>query len=186
VSSGDARGNEDSVTRDGDAGEEREARKARDGPVKLYPAHEKTPRGSFHPGAVFSREPRKYFLNYVLHVRPAIMHKARWTREDALDPDRPFLVHSETGRALSGTNLRSTLSTYMVAVSGLRADLSNVTVMTLRASYASVMFRAFCRGRFYGQTAEQLLSELEEVMNTSPEMYILEGFASGRGSSITG
>jgi hypothetical protein len=45
-----------------------------------------------------------------------------------------------------------------------------VTVMKLRASYASVMFRAFRRGRFPGQTAEHVLSELAEVMNTSPEM----------------
>jgi hypothetical protein len=87
-----------------------------------------------------------------------------------LDADRPFLVHSETGRALSGTNLRSTLRTYVVAVGGLKADLSNVTVMTLRASYASVMFRAYRHGRFLGQTTEQFLSELAEVMNTSPEM----------------
>jgi hypothetical protein len=55
-------------------------------------------------------------------------------------------------------------------VSGLKADLLNVTVMTLRASYASVMFRAFRRGRFPGQTAEQFLSELAEVMKTSPKM----------------
>jgi hypothetical protein len=138
--------------------------------VKLYPAHEKTPHGSFHRGVVFPGESSEYFLNYALHIRPAIMHRARRTREDALDRDRSFLVHTETGRALSGTNLRSTLRSYVTAVSGLKADLSNVTVMTLRASYASVMFRAFRRGRFCGQTAEQFLSELAEAMNTSPEM----------------
>jgi hypothetical protein len=170
VSSRPARENEDSAVRDGDTVGEREAQEAGAGHVKLYPANEKTPRGSFHPGVVFPGESRKYFLNYVLHIRPAIMHRARRTREDALDPDRPFLVHSETGRAMSGTNLRSTLRTYVAAVGGLKADISNVTVMTLRASYASVMFRAFRRGRFPGQNAEQFLSELAEVMNTSPEM----------------
>jgi hypothetical protein len=170
VSSDDTHRNEDAVTRVGDADGEREHQEDRSGSVKLYPAHEKTPRGSFHPGVVFPVESRKYFLNYVLSIRPAILHRARRTREDALDPDRPFLVHSETGRALSGTNLRSTLRTYVVAVGGLKADLSNVTVMTLRASYASVMFRAYRHGRFPGQTTEQFLSELAEVMNTSPEM----------------
>jgi hypothetical protein len=90
--------------------------------------------------------------------------------EDALDRDRSFLVHTETGRALSGTNLISNLRSYVTAVSGLKANLSNVTVMTLRASYESVMFRAFRRGRFPGQTAEQFLSELAEVLNSSPEM----------------
>jgi hypothetical protein len=170
VSGGDAHGNEAAVTRNGHTGGERDTPEESAGTVKLYPAHEKTPRGSFHPGVVFPGESRKYFLNYVLRIRPAIMHRARRTREDALEPDRPFLVHSETGHALSGTNLRSTLRTYVAAVSGLKADLSNVTVMTLRASYASVMFRAFRHGRFPGQTAEQFLSELAEVMNTSPEM----------------
>jgi hypothetical protein len=98
------------------------------------------------------------------------MQRASRNREDALDQDRSFLVHTETGRALSGTNLRSTLRSYVTAVSGQKADLSNVTVMTLRASYASVVFRAFRRGRYRGQTAEQFMSELAEVMNTSPEM----------------
>jgi hypothetical protein len=138
--------------------------------VKLYSAHEKTPRGSFHHGVVFPGEFPHYFLNNVLRIRPAIMHRARRTREDALDLNRPFLVHNETGRALTETNLRSTLRTYVSAVSGLKADLSSVTFMTLRASYASVMFRAFRQGRFPGQTAEQFLSELAEVINTSPEM----------------
>jgi hypothetical protein len=32
------------------------------------------------------------------------------------------------------------------------------------------MFRAFRRGRFPGQTAEQFLFEFAEVMKTSPEM----------------
>jgi hypothetical protein len=55
-------------------------------------------------------------------------------------------------------------------IQGLSADLSSVTVMTVRASFETVMFRAFRRGKFPGQTTEQFLGELAEVMITSTEM----------------
>jgi hypothetical protein len=89
---------------------------------------------------------------------------------DALDPDRAFLVHTETGRALSGDNIRNTLRYYAGGLGGLSGDLSRVTVMTLRASFASMMFRAFQQGKFPGRCSEEFLSELAEIMNTSTEM----------------
>jgi hypothetical protein len=138
--------------------------------VKLYPAKEKTPRDTLHPGIIFPDNARTYFLNHIAHIRPAIMRRAGRAREDASDVDQTFLVHSETGRALSGENLRSTLRTYVCGINGLNGDLSGVTVMTVRASFATVMFRAFRRGKFPGQTTEQFLGELAEVMNTSTEM----------------
>jgi hypothetical protein len=127
------RNNDAAVTTDGKTGGEQEIHPERSYPVKLNPAHEKTPRGSFHPGVVFPGESSESILNYDLHIRPAIMHRARRTREDKLDRDRSFLVHTETGRALSRTNLRSALRRYVTAVTGLKANLLNVTVMTLRA-----------------------------------------------------
>jgi hypothetical protein len=42
--------------------------------------------------------------------------------------------------------------------------------MTVRASFATVMFRSYRRGKFGDQTSEQFLSYLAEVMNTSVEM----------------
>jgi hypothetical protein len=138
--------------------------------VKLYPAKEKTPRDTLHPGIIFPDDARKFFTNHVTHIRPAIMRRAGRAIEDAADVDRTFLVHSETGRALSGENLRSTLRTYVCGIQGLSGDLSRVTVMTVRASFATVMFRAYRNGKFPGQTTEQFLGELAEVMNTSTEM----------------
>jgi hypothetical protein len=124
----------------------------------------------FAPGIIFPDDARKFFTNHVTHIRPAIIRRTSRAREDAADVDRTFLVHTETGRALSGENLRSTLRTYVCGIQGKIADLSSVTFMTVRASFATVMFRAFRRGRFPEQTTEQFLVELAEVMNTSTEM----------------
>jgi hypothetical protein len=123
-----------------------------------------------HPGIIFPDDARKFFTNHVTHIRPAIMRRTRRARKDAADVDRTFLVHTETGRALSGENLRSALRTDVCGIQGLSADISSITVMTVLASFATVMFRAFRRGKFPGQTTEQFLGELAEVMNTSTEM----------------
>jgi hypothetical protein len=138
--------------------------------VKLYPAHEKTPRDTLNPGIVFPDDARAYFLNYESYIRPSIIRRAGMARADAADGGRTFLVHSETGRSLTGENLRSTLRTYVGGFRDLRDDLSRVTVMTVRASFATVMFRSFRRGKFPDQTSEQFLDSLAGVMNTSMEM----------------
>jgi hypothetical protein len=62
VSSGDAHRIEASASRNLDTSGERENPGSNAGPVKLYPAHEKTPRGSFHPGVVFPGESPIIFL----------------------------------------------------------------------------------------------------------------------------
>lgn len=141
-----------------------------EGTVKLYPAQEKTPRGTFYPGIVFSSTARAFFLVYARLIRPAVMRRTSRRSVDSLDPDRTFLVHTETGRALSGENIRNTLRYYAGGLGGLSGDLSRVTVMTLRASFASMMFRAFRQGKFPGRSSEEFLSELAEIMNTSTEM----------------
>jgi hypothetical protein len=140
--------------------------------VKLYPGQEKTPRGTFYPGIVFPLESRAFFICYSRFVRPAIMRRQDkdLVDEDLLNPDRTFLVHTETGMALSGDSLKNTLRTYAGGLNGLRGDLSLVTVMTVRASFASVMFRAFRQGKFAPKTTEEFLDDLAEVMNTSLEM----------------
>jgi hypothetical protein len=80
------------------------------------------------------------------------------------------LLHTEKATILSGENLRNSLRLYTEGVRGLSSDLSRVTVMTVRASYASVMFRSFQSGKFQGLSLEEFLSDLSETMNTSPEM----------------
>jgi hypothetical protein len=141
-----------------------------DGTVKLYPTQEKTPRGTFYPGIVFTNTARAFFIAYARIIRPAVMRATSRESADALDPDRPFMVHTEKGRALSGESIRNTLRYYIGGLGGLSGDLSRVTVMTLRASFASIMFRSFRRGKFPGRSSEEFLSELAEVMNTSTEM----------------
>jgi hypothetical protein len=148
--------------------EESDGRKT--GTVKLYPTQEKTPRGTFYPGIVFTSEARAFFIMYIRLVRPAIMRTTVGVRSDALNPGRTFMVHTETGRALTGENIRNTLRYYVGGLGGLKRDLTFVTVMTLRASFASVMFHSFRKGKFPGRTSDDFLCELAEIMNTSTEM----------------
>jgi hypothetical protein len=55
-------------------------------------------------------------------------------------------------------------------VKGSSGRVERLSVITLRASYASKMFQAFRRGEFGNRTIEEFMSELAEIMNTSPEM----------------
>jgi hypothetical protein len=138
--------------------------------VKLYPAAEKTPRNTFCPGVMFERIAGHFFVIYAYIVRAAVIRRLGRDESDIQDRHRSFFLHTEKGTCLSGDNLRNSLRLYISNVSGLSGDLSRVTVMTVRASYASVMFRAFRRGKIQGLTLEEFLSELSETMNTSPEM----------------
>lgn len=140
------------------------------GPVKLYPTAEKTPRGTFSPGIMFPEISGSFFSTYCRFIRPAVMRHSGKVARDATSTARTFLVHTETGLPLSGENLRSTLRQYVGSLGELSRDLSRVTVMTLRASYASMMFRSFKKGAFPGQSFEEFLCDLAEVMNTSTEM----------------
>jgi hypothetical protein len=139
-------------------------------PVKLYPTAEKTPRDTFSPGIMFPEISSSFFATYCRFIRSAVMRRSGKVSRDATSTARTFLVHTETGLPLSGENLRSTLRQYIGGLGGLSKDLSRVTVMTVRASYASVMFRSFKKGAFPGQSFDEFLCELAEVMNTSTEM----------------
>jgi hypothetical protein len=140
------------------------------GPVKLYPTAEKTPRGTFSPGILFPEIASSFFSTYCRLIRPAVMRSSRKVASDMASTNRALLVHTETGLPLSGENLRSTLRQYVGGLGGLSGDLSRVTVMTVRASFASMMFRSFRKGAFPGQSFDEFLCELAEVMNTSTEM----------------
>jgi hypothetical protein len=139
-------------------------------PVKLYPAQEKTARATLQPAIMFPDNARSYFCKYAYYIRPAIMRWVGKESTDLLQRNRAFLVHTEKGGALSVENLRSTLRTYVSGVKGLSGRVDRLSVMTLRASYASKMFQAFRRGEFGNITIEEFMSELAEIMNTSPEM----------------
>jgi hypothetical protein len=79
-------------------------------------------------------------------------------------------VYTETGLPLSGERLRYIFRQYIGGIGGLSKDMSRVTVMTVRASYASMMSRSFRKGAFPGQSGDQFLCDLAEVMNISTEM----------------
>jgi hypothetical protein len=139
-------------------------------PVKLDPAQEKTSRATLQPAIMFPDNARSYFCKYAYYISPAIMRWVGKESTDLLQRSRPFLVYTEKGGSLSVENLRSTLRTYVSGVKGLSGRVERLSVMPLRASYASKMFQAFRRGEFGSRTIEEFMFELSEIMNTSPEM----------------
>jgi hypothetical protein len=151
-------------------GWEEESSNGDGGPVKLYPALEKTPRGTFSPGILYPEISASFFATYCNAIRPSVMRGSGKMASDAASSGRTFLVHTETGLPLSGENLRNTLRYYVGGLDRLSADLSRMTVMTVRASFASMMFRSFRKGAFANQSFDGFLCELAETMNTSTEM----------------
>jgi hypothetical protein len=138
--------------------------------VKLYPTAEKTPRNTFCPRVMFAPIAGKIFVIYAYVIRAAIIRRSGRDESGIEHRDRRILLHTEKGTCLSGESLRNYLRLYIGNTRGLSSDISRVTVMTVRASYASVMFRSFRLGKIQGRTLEEFLSELSETMNTSPEM----------------
>jgi hypothetical protein len=123
-------------------------------PVKLYPKAEKTPQGIFTPGVLFPDTAGSFFATYSRMIRPGVMRGCEKVERDLADSGRTFSMHTETGMALSMENLRNTLRYYMGGMGGLSGDLSRVTVMTVRASFASMMFRSFRQGSFPGMSCK--------------------------------
>jgi hypothetical protein len=140
------------------------------GPVKLYPTAEKSPRGTFSQGVLFPEIASSFLSTYCRLICPAMMHSSRKVASDLASTNRTLLVHTETALSLSGKNMRSSLRQYVGGLGGLSGDLPRVTVMTVRASFESMMFRLFRKGEFPGQSFDEFLWEFVEGMNTSSEM----------------
>jgi hypothetical protein len=86
--------------------------------VKLYPKAEKTPRGTFSLGVLFSDTAGYFFVTYIKMIRPAVMRGWGKVDRDLVDSGRTLLVHTETGMALSGENLRNMLRYYVGGMGG--------------------------------------------------------------------
>jgi hypothetical protein len=69
---------------------------------------------------------------------------------------------------LSSDDIRDTLRSFLTA---LHPELSAITPMVLRSSFASSVFARYKRGEVgQGQSSEVFLSDLAKLMNTSTEM----------------
>jgi hypothetical protein len=78
------------------------------------------------------------------------------------------LLHTERAIPITGDQVRSTWKRFL---SELDPELSKVTPMVLRASFATYMIHLYRVGRhFRGLTEQEFMDRLAALMNTSAEM----------------
>ena len=84
-----------------------------------------------------------YITFQVTMVRPFILKNCGISD---LSRDCPLLIHSETGQYLERDQIRTTLRSFVLRID---PDLQNITTMFVRASYATMMFRAHRSGKIF-------------------------------------
>jgi hypothetical protein len=85
-----------------------------------------------------------------------------------LEEEETLLLHTERAIPITGDQVRSTWKRFL---SELDPELSKVTPMVLRASFATYMIHLYRVGRhFRGLTEQEFMDRLAALMNTSAEM----------------
>jgi hypothetical protein len=134
--------------------------------VSLRTSLEKTPRSHECPAVLFPKRTGKLIRFHVQHVRPFIV-QVHGNVEDHLS-EVPLLLNTRTGDMLSSDDIRGTLRSFLTAYD---PELSAITPMVLRSSFASSMFARYKRREVgQGKSSEVFLSDLAKLMNTSTEM----------------
>jgi hypothetical protein len=143
--------------------------------VSLRTLLEKTPRNMECPAVLFPRSSASLLKFHVLVVRPLIMERLK-IYEPGDRSEYPLLVHTKTGRMLRTGDVRGTLRAFLTRYD---PELSGITPMILRSSFASTMFARFKRGELGEEkSVESFLADLAKLMNTSAEMLMANYIAS--------
>ena len=132
--------------------------------IELETVHEKRVRTTELPNAIIPKLILRYLKFQVNTAREQILtnHGIRETQHD-----RPLLIHTESGQYFETNNVLATLRAFVTRID---PDLRHITTMSLRASYATVMFRAHRAKEIFPNLNEDMfLQELGKMMNTSIE-----------------
>jgi hypothetical protein len=137
--------------------------------VALHVPMEKTPRSRDCPAVQFPVRAARLIAFHVREVRPFILGRVGGGRE-SVSRQGFLLLHTKRGVPLRSENLRSGLDQFILDQD---PELTGITPMVLRSSFATMMFKKFKAGQVGdGRTLEQFLSDLGKLMNTSPEMLM--------------
>ena len=128
-------------------------------------AAEKIPRSVDLPNVIFPGSLLKYVEFHCAVARRAILASSgailRHRAPTAL------LVHSKSGYELESSNVNATLKAFLKRHD---PELTTVTPMTLRGSFATMMMKDYQAGRiFRGKSENDFLLFISKSMNTSPE-----------------
>ena len=136
-----------------------------EGYFQLRTVLEKTTRSSDLPSAVFPKRMLRYVRFHCKNVRPAIISNSGIAEDGVLE--KTLLVHSEKGQPLESWQVTRALRSFLQRHD---KELTNVTSMTIRGSFATMMLGLYRSGKVLkNKTEEQFLELLAMQMNTSVE-----------------
>ena len=132
--------------------------------IELDSIREKRARTTDLPSLVLPRVIVRYLKFHTAVARQIIVDRCEI---DERRSDRPLLINSETGDYLDTDQIRNSFRSFATRYD---PELEHITVMSLRASFATMMFRAHREKEIFKDLNEDMfLQELGKMMNTSIE-----------------
>ena len=129
---------------------------------------EKTRRKSDFPNVLVHESALKYVVFQKNVVRPILVQRSK-VDERAVTA-KPLLMHTENGSILNTSQVTRVLKDFLEYYF---PDLNNITMMSLRSSYGTMMMAAYRDKRlFRGLDEESFLGILGKIMNTSVEQLM--------------
>ena len=133
--------------------------------IELETKDEKRVRTTDLPNIIIPKLLLYYLRFHLKYVRPVIMKTTGVLPEP--EQNRPLFIHTETGECLDSDQVTHVLKCFVKHVD---PELHGITSLSLRASFATMMFRSHRAGDvFQNLNEERFLEELGKLMNTSVE-----------------
>ena len=140
-------------------------RAEQEGFIELKSVLEKTPRALDMPNVIFPAYMFDYTRFQTKVVRPIIFHRTTLEYRDS--PEKSLLLNTRNGDSISSSQVCSTFRRFL---SKIDPELSQVTPMALRGSYATMMLQSYRQGNVFQNKSEQeFLEFLAKAMDTSVE-----------------
>lgn len=126
---------------------------------------EKTNRKTDFPHVLVHQKALSYVAFHQKIVRDLILKRTEV--DESGDPSRPLIMHTETGDYLTTSQVTRVLKGF---ISYHFSELQNITMMSLRSSFGTMMMDAFRAKRLFTEMEEnEFLSVIAKVINTSVE-----------------
>ena len=135
---------------------------------ELHTVMEKTVRSADMPNVIFPSVMYNYVKFHVVVIRPAILQKfGLLSAKTAELRNQSLLLDTRNGYSVESRSITSSVRRFLCERD---PELSKVTAMSLRASYATMMMDSYQRRAvFRNYTEEEFLTFLSKAMNTSVE-----------------
>ena len=145
-----------------------EAETARRRYIELRTLCEKTQRPLDMPHVLVPPMALTYVQFHMKHMREIVTRRAG-VEEDAFS-DKPLLIHTQNGEQLSTAQVTGTLKRFLKIQC---PEMTNLTVMTLRSSYATMVMKQYRDEEVFCHLDEDaFLTVLSKSMNTSKEQLM--------------